>query len=178
MIAQRVIALALAPYAAWLVFGYEYHFLDGVNLAFHEAGHVFLTPLGLTLHVMGGTLLQLAVPLIFAGHFLREGKRFEPWVCLFWFGESLMYTAFYMSDAARMELPLVGGGEIHDWNWLLSKAGVLRHCRVLSGTTHVLASTIVLASLAMAFRSAFGSSARETRGHDAVLATLAGPKNG
>jgi hypothetical protein len=122
-VGRRILTLAMAPYALWLVLAYEYHFLDGVNLAFHEAGHLFLTPLGLTLHVLGGTLLQLAVPLVCAAHFLREGRRFEPWVCVFWAGESLMYTAFYMADAVAMALPLVGGGEIHDWNWLLGRAG-------------------------------------------------------
>jgi hypothetical protein len=155
MLARRVLGLALVPYAVWLVFAYRYHFLDGVNLAFHEAGHLFLTPFGLTLHVLGGTFAQLLVPLLCAGHFLREGKRFEPWICLFWLGESLMYTAFYMADAVAMALPLVGGGEIHDWNWLLHKWGLLRHTRLLSGATHVVASAIVIAALGCALRVAF-----------------------
>jgi len=157
----RLLCIALTPYAFWLVLGYRYHFLDGVNLAFHEAGHIFLTPFGQTAHVLGGTLLQLAVPLICAGHFLREGRRFEPWICSFWFGESLMYTAFYMADAVRMELPLVGGGEIHDWNWLLGHWRLLAHTDALARATHVLASLIVLGTLAMAFRVAFARDARE-----------------
>jgi hypothetical protein len=66
-----------------------------------------------------------------------------------------MYTAFYMADAVAMALPLVGGGEIHDWNWLLRKWGLLRHCRVLAGATHVLASAIVIGSLGVALRIAF-----------------------
>ncbi|MNC88842.1 hypothetical protein D3C83_47060 [compost metagenome] len=105
--------------------------------------------------MLGGTFAQLLVPLLCGGHFLREGKRFEPWICLFWLGESLMYTAFYMADAVAMALPLVGGGEIHDWNWLLQKWGLLRHTRLLSGTTHVVASAIVIASLGCALRIAF-----------------------
>src|SRR5262245_23264935 len=99
MLARRILAVALVPYALWLVFAYEYHFLDGVNLAFHEAGHLFLSPFGMVVHVLGGTLLQLAMPLVCAVHFLRQGQRFEPLVCGVWFGESLMYTALYMGDA-------------------------------------------------------------------------------
>jgi hypothetical protein len=157
MLARRIFSVAMLPYAVWLVAAYRYHFLDSVNLAFHEAGHLFLGPFGMTLHVLGGTLLQLAVPLLCAGHFLREGRRFEPWICVFWAGESLMYTAVYMADAVDMALPLVGGGEIHDWNWLLARWGMLGHCRALAAATHALASVIVLGSLGAALRIAFRS---------------------
>jgi hypothetical protein len=40
--------LASGAEAAWI--------LDLVNLAFHEAGHLFLAPFGRTLHYLGGTL--------------------------------------------------------------------------------------------------------------------------
>ena len=47
MDAVRFVAvLALVPYVGWLVFAYRYHFLDGVNLVVHEAGHVVFMPLG------------------------------------------------------------------------------------------------------------------------------------
>jgi hypothetical protein len=156
MLARRIVAVALVPYALWLVFAYEYHFIDGVNLVFHEAGHVFFGLLGQTLHMLGGTLMQLLMPLLCAGHFLRQNQRFEPLVCALWFGESLMYTAAYMGDAVHMTLPLVGG-EIHDWNWLLGHAGLLRWTGFLAGATHALASALVLgaqgALLWLAFRS-------------------------
>jgi hypothetical protein len=45
-----------------------------------------------------------------------------------------------------MTLPLVGG-EIHDWNWLLGHAGLLRWTGFLAGATHGAASLIVLGSL-------------------------------
>lgn len=40
-----LIFIALLPYSIWLIFAYEYHFIDGVNLAFHEAGHLLFIPL-------------------------------------------------------------------------------------------------------------------------------------
>jgi len=153
MTASRLLCLGLAPYAIWLVLAYDYHFLDGVNLVFHEAGHLILTPFGQTAHILGGTLLQLSMPLACAGHFVREGKRVEPWICVIWFGESLMYTAWYMADAVSMSLPLAGGGEIHDWNWLLTRSGLLRYTDALSTATHVLASAVVVGALALAFRA-------------------------
>src|SRR5260221_14305884 len=34
-------------------------FLDGIDLAFHEAGHIFLAPFRETIHVLGGALRPL-----------------------------------------------------------------------------------------------------------------------
>ena len=162
MSAHRFLVLAAVPYAAWLVFAYDYHFIDHVNLAFHEAGHVFSRPFGMTAHVLGGTLLQLAMPAICAGHFARRAQWLEALLCCVWVGESLMYTGWYMRDAVAMALPLAGGGEIHDWNWLLRRFGGLGQCRLLAGMTHALASVIVLASLGGAVWVAFrGNGARQ-----------------
>src|SRR5262249_28280768 len=92
---KRLLAIALAPYAVWLVVAYQYHFLDGVNLAFHEAGHLFLGFGGNTLHVLGGTIGQLFFPLLLALRFRGRGESFEAGVCTLWLGESLMNVAVY-----------------------------------------------------------------------------------
>jgi hypothetical protein len=151
MIGRAALLLALVPYAIWLVFGYRYHFIDGVNLAFHEAGHLFLGPFGQTIHVLGGTIGQLFFPAACAAHFLRQRRRFEAAICGVWFGESTMYVAEYLGDAKDMLLPLVGG-HIHDWNWLLSRWGLLFQCRTIAAGVHVVASGIVGASLGLAAR--------------------------
>ena len=72
MSGRRVLFFAMVPYAVWLVFGYRYHFIDGVNLLFHEAGHVFFGILGQTMHFLGGTLGQLVFPVVTAVHFRRD----------------------------------------------------------------------------------------------------------
>jgi len=152
---QRLLALALAPYATWLVFGYEYHFLDGVNLAFHEAGHLFLAFAGDTLHCLGGTLGQLFFPLVLALRFRRRRESFESAVCVLWLGESLMNVAVYMGDARAQVLPLVGG-HVHDWGWLLPRFGLLEHCESLGRMLHVFASLVVIFAWASLARAAFG----------------------
>ena len=124
----------LLLYVVWLVFGYQYHFLDGVNLLLHEAGHVFFGFLWQTMQFLGGTLGQLAFPAMFIVYFWRKRQRFEAYVVGIWLCESLMYAAEYMADARVMQLPLVGG-HIHDWNWLLPRWGVLRHAVRLSRST-------------------------------------------
>ena len=143
---QRLLALPLALYVLWLSFAYEYHFLDGVNLAFHEAGHLFLSFGGQTLHVLGGTLGQLFFPAACAFHFLRRGERFEASVMGIWGAESLMNVATYLGDAEAQALPLVGG-HIHDWHWLLSRAGMLPACQEIAWALHAAASLAAIACL-------------------------------
>jgi hypothetical protein len=149
MAGRLLLLTALVPYAVWLVFAYSWHFLDGANLLFHEAGHVFFGFLGRTLGMLGGTLGQFVFPIATGLHFLRQERPFEACVSLLWLGETLMYTAVYMADAKARALPLVGG-EIHDWHWLLSRWGLLRHCEGLGSVTHALGSGIVLGALALA----------------------------
>ena len=165
---RRLLVVALAPYAVWLIFAYGYHFLDGVNLAFHEAGHLFLLPFGQTLHFLGGTLAQLFVPAAAALHFRKQGDRFAAAVCWLWLGESLMYVAVYLGDARAQALPLVGG-HVHDWLWLLSKAGLLAHCETLGSLLHLGASAVVGAAWWTAARSAFVRDAEADRGRAGPL---------
>lgn len=153
MLARRALALALAPYAIWLVFAYRYHFLDGVNLAFHEAGHLFFGAFGTTLHFLGGTLGQLVFPIAAGVHFALRRERFEVAVCALWLGESVMYAAAYIADAQVQRLPLVGG-HIHDWNWLLSRWGILGAAEELGAALHALASIGVLAAWVLCAREA------------------------
>jgi len=152
MLARSLLFLALVPYAAWLVFAYEYHFVDGANLLFHEAGHVFFGILGRTMHFLGGTLGQLVFPVATAVHFARQERWFDASVCVLWLGESLMYAGIYVADANRRELPLVNDG-IHDWNWLLGHFGLLRFAEGLGTAIHLLASAIVLGALVLAARA-------------------------
>lgn len=138
--AGRWILLAiLTPYVGWLVFAYEYHLLDGVNLAIHEVGHLLFSFFGKTLYFLGGTLAQLMFPAAFVGQFLYQGKKFDACVMGIWFCESLMYGATYIADARIQALPLVGG-HIHDWNWLLSRWGWLESCESIGSFLHATAS--------------------------------------
>lgn len=151
MLLRLLLLLALLPYGAWLVTSYEYHLLDDVNLAIHEAGHLLFTPFGQTAHMLGGTLLQLGVPVVFAASFAWSGRRFDAALTGLWVAESLMYTAAYVGDAYLMRLPRVGG-ELHDWNWLLSRVGLVPSCEEIALGLHLLACAIVVLSLYTALR--------------------------
>ena len=138
-------------------------FLDLVNLAFHEAGHLFLTPFGETLHFLGGTLGQLAVPGMLVAYFLRFRRQpFAAAVCAWWAGENLTNVAVYMADARDLALPLVGGGH-HDWNTLFYQFALLSQESVasVSAATHWAGSAIMLGSLAWACYFLLSGRARE-----------------
>ena len=125
-------------------------FLDLVNLAFHEFGHLALRPFGTTIHYLGGTLGQLFVPAMLVFYFLL--RRDEPSGAAFCFwlvGESLVNISVYMADARELNLPLVGGGD-HDWNELFYRFGFLGEESVarVSNATHFSGAVVMVIGLA------------------------------
>jgi hypothetical protein len=147
--------------------------LDWVNLAFHEAGHLIFSPLGQTLHVMGGTILQLLVPAILAGWFFVKHRRPSgAAVCAWWLGESFVNVSVYMADARDMKLDLVGGGE-HDWTQIFYRFGLLGEepVRLVSALTHHLGVALMLASTAWIAGFALPPSRRE-----AIVARFGGSR--
>jgi hypothetical protein len=149
-IARGILAIVVAWWTIRLASGAaSWCFVDFANLAFHEAGHVFLRPFGQTIHYLGGTVFQLAIPAILAGYFLlRRDEPFGAAFCAWWLGESLVNVARYMADARDWSMPLVGGGD-HDWNELFYRFGVLDEPSVtaISSTTHGLGVVIMVLGL-------------------------------
>ncbi len=108
-------------------------FLHGVNLVFHEAGHVIFSFFGNFIGVFGGTLGQIVMPLICLGTFLFYRNPFAAAVALWWTGQSFMDIAPYINDARALQLPLLGGNigsdnpDFHDWHHLLRDMGLLQY---------------------------------------------------
>lgn len=148
---RTVLLLPVAWWTLTLATGASpYCFLDLVNLAFHEAGHLIFSFAGSTLHYLGGTLAQILVPVLLAGNFLlRERQPFAAAVCSWWVGENFINISVYMADARALALPLVGGGD-HDWNELFYRFGLLGEpsVRTVSAATHALGVMVMLVSLA------------------------------
>ncbi len=99
--------------------------LDAFNLVIHEAGHIVFMPFGEFIEFLGGSLLQIIVPISFVVYFLFKEEYAGTFFSIFWLGDSVINVATYMSDARVMELPLIAGGLIHDWNWLFTEMGIL-----------------------------------------------------
>lgn len=99
------------PFVLWV--------MDVVNLFIHEAGHVFFRPLGQTMSILGGSLMQCLLPLALAVVTFREKPKQSAYP-VFWFGENLVNVAAYIGDAPYRNLKLIREGLIHDWYWLLA----------------------------------------------------------
>jgi hypothetical protein len=107
--------------------------LDSANLALHEAGHPLVGIFSTRLTVYGGTLFQLAFPLLAALQFRRSANPAGIVAALVWFGENLFNIARYMADARAQELPLVGGD--HDWTEIFGRWHVLHLDGRIAGFT-------------------------------------------
>ena len=120
------------------LYPYEYHFIDGVNVLFHEAGHPIFGLFGNEfLMVMGGTLGQLIMPLIVVFYFFFTGQRYSSAIAGLWFSENLLPISVYAKDARAMELPLVGNGDrIHDWNYMLGHLNLLNQDQRIGNIIH------------------------------------------
>jgi hypothetical protein len=125
----------LAVLAAWTVYllvgpldAASNSFVHLIDLVFHEAGHPIFAPLGEFMMVLGGSLMQILVPLICAGAFLfQQDDEFGAAACVWWAGESLMDLTPYINDARDLKLMLLGGPadevEGHDWESILTSLG-------------------------------------------------------
>jgi hypothetical protein len=109
----------------WEIIGAS--FLHSANLPFHEFGHVFFSPFGEFMTILGGSLFQVLFPfvLMFAFTFYQR-DTFGASVALWWCGQNFVDVAPYIRDGLYRALPLVGGKgeESHDWGNLLRMMGV------------------------------------------------------
>ena len=109
--------------------------LSGLNLGIHELGHVVFSPFGKWWGIAGGTILQLAFPLVSLLMFWRQRDYFAWTFSLAWLSTNLFGIARYVGDARAMQLPLVSPfaePEEHDWNYLLWQAGALQYDRLIA----------------------------------------------
>lgn len=149
------ILLTLSLYWFWvIIFGKHapsdppWVFLDYANLIFHEAGHVIFMFFGDFLHVLGGSLMQLLVPVIAMVAFIRQSEGFSAGFCLFWLGESANNLSYYIGDARAQALPLLGGDPSgHDWTWLLTTMHLLQSDTLIGNTLRGLAVITMLGGL-------------------------------
>ena len=100
---RAVLVGLLAWWTLRLITASTWIFLDFVNLAFHEAGHLVFSFLGATMHFLGGTLGQLLVPGLLMIHFLfRQQQPLGAAFCLWWFGQNFINISVYMADARAL----------------------------------------------------------------------------
>jgi hypothetical protein len=168
----RLALAAVLALLAWSAFRNEYGYiplLSDIDLAIHEFGHMLFMPFGIqflgnTMMILGGSLTQVAFPLIFFGYFLRKHDNaprdlFAAMVCLWWSGINLLSVAIYCADSRAGQLMLIDGStgqesDGHDWNNLLGRWGLLQHDIGIARGMRAIAWLVCVGSIIVAVWSA------------------------
>lgn len=119
----------------------------------HEFGHILFMPFGEFMHLLGGSLLQAGLPLIFGGIFLvRKRDPFAAAVMLWWSAVAVMDIAPYMYDAQMPQHILLTGrtGDTgaHDFIDVLGDLGLLHRAQTVGYVAHRLGVILLVASFA------------------------------
>ena len=134
-------------------------FLHLPDLIFHEAGHLIFSPLGRFMSVLGGSLMQVLIPVVAAVAFVRQEQPFGAAICVWWTGQNLIDLAPYIADARALQLVLLGGRtgaevEGHDWEFILTRLRIIHWDQTIGRFVHALGMVIMIVSLAFAARTA------------------------
>ena len=126
-------SIIITPIAIyWCVNRGNYGLMDNIDLVIHEAGHVFFSLFGKFIYTLGGTLMQVIIPLIIAGFFFRNSYRTGVQFALLWLGQNIINISVYVADARSQKLPLLGGNKVyHDWNYMLNAIGLLNFDQII-----------------------------------------------
>jgi hypothetical protein len=127
-------------------------FIHLINLVFHEAGHIVFAPFGGFMMTLGGSVLQVLVPLVCAWAFaFQQNDRFGAAVCVWWAGESLLDLSPYIDDARSLRLMLLGGPaaevEGHDWEAILMSLGWLHLDHTLGRAAWLVGAALMIGAL-------------------------------
>lgn len=156
-VAGRGLGLVILTVLTWKVLaqglslqdGAVLAFIHGIDLVFHEAGHVIFGFFGEFLAVLGGSLMQVLIPVIATAAFVRTRQWASAAVTLFWTGQALTDVAIYAADGRARALPLLAEGLIHDWHYLLGRLGLLQSAESIGRTIFALGALTMIASLVL-----------------------------
>jgi hypothetical protein len=148
--------LASAYFIYYVVTAREWHFIDTVNLIFHEAGHTIFSFFGEFTHVLMGSGFQVLLPLSIALYFFYTGQRLSGAITLMWVGQNLINVSIYAGDSIAMQLPLLGGdSSTHDWHYLLTTTHLLNETPQVAATIYGLGIFTISLGIALAFYFVF-----------------------
>ena len=127
-----------------------HNIFSAIDLGIHELGHVITCFLPELICAAAGTIAQCAAPLAAAYMFYRQKAYFEVCFGLFWCGENMISSSYYIGDAKSMNLRLVtpfGGEPKHDWNFILMKLGLLRWDTTIAFFVRAAGTVLVLGGI-------------------------------
>lgn len=126
-----------------------------LSIPLHELGHFAFAPFGETMRVLGGSLLEVLLPLLLFAFFLAARCPQLAAFLLFIAGYHCIHVALYMATAhapdSTLLLSLDQNPETHDWWRLFTWWGLLEHDEQISTCTIAVGMFIGLASMIALF---------------------------
>jgi hypothetical protein len=133
-------------------------FMHLIVLPIHEAGHVLFVPLGRFMSVLGGSLMQVLLPLVLMASFVfgfggSRRDNFAASLMLWWAAAAILDLAPYIWDAFDPKLMLLGGktgaeSDGHDWQNILGDLGLLKRAHLIGGIARQLGLAVMLLAYA------------------------------
>jgi hypothetical protein len=120
--------------------------LDWINLFIHEAGHLFFFPFGFFVKMLGGSLMQMIIPLVASIVWFKR-DRLNAHYFLFWLGESVINVSIYVGDAPYRRLRLISSGALHDWYTLLSRLGMVESAETIASIVYTGGILLIIGSV-------------------------------
>jgi hypothetical protein len=119
----------------------------------HEFGHILFRPFGEFMTLLGGSLFQVLLPLIFGGVFLVKNRDpFAASVMLWWAAVAVMDVAPYIYDAYKPVHVLLtgrtGDSGSHDFIDTLHDLGLLHKAQPIGRGVHACGLLVMAAALA------------------------------
>ena len=105
------------PFVIWII--------DTIDLFIHEGGHGIFGIFGRFMHFLGGSLIQVILPVAAIVVFLRTSGLRSLIGTLYWLGHNLINVSIYIDDAPKQQLTLISKHATHDWRWLCGYMGIL-----------------------------------------------------
>lgn len=133
----------------------DWTLFSGIVFGAHEFGHLFWSLFGEWFGIAGGSLTQLLIPVGAAAVVLRSKDWFALAICGLFLATSLAELSWYVADARTEMLDLISfspEGGVHDWNYLLGRAGWLPHDLAFARALRFIAWLVLLLSTALAVR--------------------------
>lgn len=149
---KLVFAILISAYFLWIAYDpMQGSFLDNIDLAIHETGHLIFRLFGEFMMIAGGSLFQVIMPLVFVGYFIRQKSYYSAAIVGLWVGQSILNVWVYASDAVVMQLVLTSGftgaeGSFHDWNYLLTETGLIGSTRKVAGLIRFIGTATIVVS--------------------------------
>ncbi len=151
---KLIFAVLISAYFLWIAYDpMQGSFLDNVDLAIHEFGHLLFRLFGEFMMIAGGSIFQVIMPLAFVGYFFWQKSYYSAAIVCLWVGQSILNVWVYASDAVVMQLVLTSGftgteGSFHDWNYLLTETGLLGSTKKVAGVLRFVGTATIAVAAA------------------------------